>query len=140
MPPKSDPPLEEFLKTCNINSTAGFTYMPQTYTTNSCTIASYPGVDILYSSSASEEIKEYTAKTDAHIDHLEEDIEFLNEERKHLIEELKKKDDDLNAAHTRITDAEERITKLENSRDALAAEVSWMMTQLQKLITVEVKV
>lgn len=139
MPPKSDPPLKEFLNYCNIDSTAASTYTPSTYTTNNCTIASYP-INMLYAPSASEEIKEYTTKTDAHIDHLEEDIEFLNEERKYLVEELKKKDDDLRAANTRINDAEARITQLESSRSALAAEVDWMMTQLQKLITVEVKV
>ena len=138
MPPKSDPMVELYTNLYNTTSTA--TYIPTTYTTNGCTIASYPSVDMVYATPASEEIKEYTTKTDAHIDHLEEDIEFLNEERKYLIEELKKKDDDLRAAYTRITDTEARITQLESSRDALTAEVNWMMTQLQKLITVEVKV
>ena len=138
MPPKSNPVEELYTNLYNTTSTTA--YAPLTYTTNNCTIASYPSVNMSYASSASEEIKEYTNKTDAHIDHLEEDIEFLNEERKYLIEELKKKDDDLRAAHTRITDTEARITQLESSRDALANEVDWMMAQLQKLITVEVKV
>lgn len=139
MPPKSNPVEELYTNLYNTTSTTAYT--PLTYTTNSCTIASYPSVNMLYDpSAASEEIKEYTTKTDAHIDHLEEDIEFLNEERKYLVEELKKKDDELRAAYTRITDAEARITQLESSRDVLAAEVSWMTTQLQKLITVEVKI
>ena len=129
MPPKSNPMEELYTTICNAASTTAYT--PLTYTTNNCTIASYPSVNMLYGpSAASEEIKEYTTKTDAHIDHLEEDIEFLNEERKYLVEELKKKDNDINNLLSRLDDAENKIISLEKAYTTIESEVAYIMSQI----------
>lgn len=98
---------------------------PNVYTTTATSTVSSPTIYLSYESTE-EKIKEYTEKTDKHVDELEADIEFLNKERQDM-------NDKLIFQATTIYDLTNRIKELEDTCKSLKTFVNYLETRMEEI-------
>lgn len=80
-----------------------------------------------------EKIKDYTEKTDLHVDKLEEDIQFLDEKRQENEIKIDELLGQVTAAHFKLGEKDKKIKDLEDQVNNLKGLVSWLEDTILKI-------